>query len=391
MSRRCCTTCWRRPASSPARATRRSASSTRASEELERFLFVGIDEETRREIGPLPRGHGVLGELIRNPEPLRLPDVTAAPPLLRLPARASADDDLPRGAGHDPRRGVRQPLPDRQGRRRGVRRGRRGVRSSCSPSGRRSRSTTRGSTRACQRRRERARARRARPRGHRRDRARGRRRDRSRAGPRADRQARARAGRRAPRCSCCWTRAASCAWPPPPARSARGVVGTALPLEGTLAGAVLATGSPRARAELSATAGSGLDAIAAGARSAAGRSAGLPGHGPRACWWRSTERTTGRRFDADDEHLLTSFAASAAIAIATAQSVEAERLRHSIRASEARAQALGARAARRDAPGARGAQDDARGGAQGADAERVTRPWSGPSTVWISASAGCRA
>jgi signal transduction histidine kinase len=42
----------------------------------------------------------------------------------------------------------------------------------------------------------------------------------------------------------------------------------------------------------------------------------------------------GPAFDADDEHLLTSFAASAAIAIATAQSVEADRLRHSIRASE---------------------------------------------------------
>ena len=40
-------------------------------------------------------------------------------------------------------------------------------------------------------------------------------------------------------------------------------------------------------------------------------------------------------FDADDEHLLTSFAASAAIAIATAQSVEGERLRRSILAAEA--------------------------------------------------------
>jgi GAF domain-containing protein len=27
-------------------------------QELERFLFVGIDEETRRAIGPLPRGRG---------------------------------------------------------------------------------------------------------------------------------------------------------------------------------------------------------------------------------------------------------------------------------------------------------------------------------------------
>jgi signal transduction histidine kinase len=40
--------------------------------ELERFLFVGIDDETRAAIGSFPRGRGVLGELIRNPRPLRL-------------------------------------------------------------------------------------------------------------------------------------------------------------------------------------------------------------------------------------------------------------------------------------------------------------------------------
>jgi signal transduction histidine kinase len=43
--------------------------------ELERFIYVGIDEETRQEIGELPRGRGVLGELIRNPAPLRLREV----------------------------------------------------------------------------------------------------------------------------------------------------------------------------------------------------------------------------------------------------------------------------------------------------------------------------
>jgi two-component system, NarL family, sensor histidine kinase DevS len=43
---------------------------------LERFLHAGIDEETRRVIGPLPRGRGVLGELIRHPRPLRLADVS---------------------------------------------------------------------------------------------------------------------------------------------------------------------------------------------------------------------------------------------------------------------------------------------------------------------------
>lgn len=48
-----------------------------AKKELARFITVGVDEEEKRQIGPLPTGHGVLGELIRNPEPLRLPDVSA--------------------------------------------------------------------------------------------------------------------------------------------------------------------------------------------------------------------------------------------------------------------------------------------------------------------------
>jgi signal transduction histidine kinase len=46
-------------------------------ERLERFLTVGIHEDTREMLGEPPSGHGVLGELIRNPEPLRLPDVGA--------------------------------------------------------------------------------------------------------------------------------------------------------------------------------------------------------------------------------------------------------------------------------------------------------------------------
>jgi signal transduction histidine kinase len=47
--------------------------------ELERFINVGIDERTRQEIGNLPRGRGVLGELIREPAPLRLRDVEQHP------------------------------------------------------------------------------------------------------------------------------------------------------------------------------------------------------------------------------------------------------------------------------------------------------------------------
>lgn len=43
--------------------------------ELERFITVGLDPETRRRIGDLPRGRGVLGVLIDDPMPLRLSDV----------------------------------------------------------------------------------------------------------------------------------------------------------------------------------------------------------------------------------------------------------------------------------------------------------------------------
>ena len=35
--------------------------------ELERFITLGIDDETRRAIGNLPRGRGVLGLLIEQP------------------------------------------------------------------------------------------------------------------------------------------------------------------------------------------------------------------------------------------------------------------------------------------------------------------------------------
>src|SRR4051812_27730858 len=48
-------------------------------ERLERFLTAGIDEDTHRAIGDLPRGRGVLGALISDPRPLRLPDVGAHP------------------------------------------------------------------------------------------------------------------------------------------------------------------------------------------------------------------------------------------------------------------------------------------------------------------------
>jgi signal transduction histidine kinase len=47
--------------------------------ELERFITKGIDEQTHRAIGDLPRGRGVLGVLIADPRPLRLADVGEHP------------------------------------------------------------------------------------------------------------------------------------------------------------------------------------------------------------------------------------------------------------------------------------------------------------------------
>jgi two-component system, NarL family, sensor histidine kinase DevS len=48
-------------------------------EALEQFLTKGIDEDTHRAIGDLPHGRGVLGVLIRDPRPLRLADVESHP------------------------------------------------------------------------------------------------------------------------------------------------------------------------------------------------------------------------------------------------------------------------------------------------------------------------
>jgi signal transduction histidine kinase len=48
-------------------------------ERLDRFLTVGIDEADHAAIGDLPRGHGILGVLISDPRPLRLHDVGEHP------------------------------------------------------------------------------------------------------------------------------------------------------------------------------------------------------------------------------------------------------------------------------------------------------------------------
>lgn len=53
---------------------------------LAEFLPVGITDDLRAQIGDLPSGHGILGELIRHPEPLRLSELSEHPASYGFPA-----------------------------------------------------------------------------------------------------------------------------------------------------------------------------------------------------------------------------------------------------------------------------------------------------------------
>ena len=85
---------------------------------------------------PEPGGDRPDSPLARGPRPARPADRRLPPAapgrhlgtsgIVGVPRRAPADAQLPRRPGTGPRRGVRQPVPDRQTRRRRVHRGRRG-------------------------------------------------------------------------------------------------------------------------------------------------------------------------------------------------------------------------------------------------------------------------
>lgn len=59
---------------------------TKDGETLSQFITYGIDEDTRAEIGALPHGRGLLGELIHFPEALRLDDLSTHPHSVGFPA-----------------------------------------------------------------------------------------------------------------------------------------------------------------------------------------------------------------------------------------------------------------------------------------------------------------
>jgi len=54
-----------------------TAPTTPTGKRLERFIYVGLDPEQAAPIGHLPEGHGLLGALIDNPEPIRIDEIGA--------------------------------------------------------------------------------------------------------------------------------------------------------------------------------------------------------------------------------------------------------------------------------------------------------------------------
>ncbi|MFW3168595.1 GAF domain-containing protein [Geodermatophilus sp. CPCC 206100] len=57
-----------------------------ASGGLAAFIHVGIDDELAARMGRLPEGKGVLGQLITEPQPLRIPDLSRHPSSVGFPA-----------------------------------------------------------------------------------------------------------------------------------------------------------------------------------------------------------------------------------------------------------------------------------------------------------------
>jgi len=301
-------------------------------DELERFLFIGISEEQRRMIGPLPRGRGVLGELIRDRKPLRLRDVTEHPRSYGFPAahpsmttflgvpiliRGEAFGNLyltEKDGGaefteHDEEFALvlaewaaiaieNARLYQDADRRRGeLERAVRGLEATSQISRAVGFETQ------------------------------------------LDRVLelivkRSRALVEARSMLLLLDQSGQLVVSASAGEIPDDVLGVEVPIEGSLAGTVLVAGAPERVERLESRVGHGLEAIVGRSSSALVVPLGFRGkaRGVLLALDRSRDQIG---FDADDEHLLSSFAASAAIAIATAQSVETGRLEHSIRAAEA--------------------------------------------------------
>ncbi len=300
-----------------------------------RFLTIGIDELRTREIGALPRGRGVLGELIAHPTALRLTDISEHPrsygfPHGHPPMRSFLG--VPVMIGGTPfgnlyltekQEGEQFSEADEEAVDDALRA--RGIRDRpCAPLYRRQGAPRRAAAN-----------RRGTQRDHT-DLAGGRCGDRSRRDPRARRQARTRARRRA----LAGDRART-AWPADGSAGAGelpdGLLGQQVPLGDSAASAALRTRQAQRLQEQLTRARfdeHGLGTL--GVKAHGGLLVPLVFQQPRL--WRARGRSTAyrrvRSSRADDERLLEAFAASAATAVATAQSVASERRRQRLAAAE---------------------------------------------------------
>ena len=78
---------------------------------------MGLSNEEEQAIGARPTGRGVLGTLIADDKPLRLANTADSPDSFGTPGASPHHDVVPGGPDPGPRRGLREPLPDRTRRR----------------------------------------------------------------------------------------------------------------------------------------------------------------------------------------------------------------------------------------------------------------------------------
>ena len=95
--------------------------------ELVEFIYEGIDEAMRDQIGHRPEGRGVLGVLSDEPKPIRLDNISHHAASVGFPANHPPMRRFS-GCRTDPRRSVRQSVPGREGPGAAVQRRRRGPR-----------------------------------------------------------------------------------------------------------------------------------------------------------------------------------------------------------------------------------------------------------------------
>ena len=84
---------------------------------MERFITSGIDDSTRARIGDLPRGHGLLGLIVREARSFRVPDIATDPRRYGFPPNHPPMHSFLGVPDRCKGELGRQPVPDQQDRR----------------------------------------------------------------------------------------------------------------------------------------------------------------------------------------------------------------------------------------------------------------------------------